>query len=358
MPEYFDAKALVKETSTTTGTGAFTLAGAVSGFRRFQDAYSFGAVTGVPYVARMGSDYEVGLGILSAATTLQRTTVLESSNGGAAVNWGAGTKTIHVGYGGMPQQKIQQTGVARPTANDDNTDGFTIGSGWNWFYNYYICRDAGAPGVAGGADWLWVGSKWLHPAASSGFGAPQMGYEAHTLVYGDKVDVGNANVCWSFGIGNRAKIDFSLSLVRGFGYNTGNSAFTGSAQGFTLGGGVETYDATPDILFNGGDDLSEPLKMPAKSLWRIKGTVIAYCDADGVGSAWEVSAVVRRASGDPAFIGSPDVTMLEQDAGAAAWAVSLSIDTTNDAVQVNITGAAAKEIAWVFDFDVTQVRFP
>jgi len=82
----------VKETSTTTGTGAYTLAGAVAGFQSFA-AIGDGNTTW--YDASDGTNWETGIGTYTAAgTLLARTTILTSSNGDAAVNWGAGTKTI------------------------------------------------------------------------------------------------------------------------------------------------------------------------------------------------------------------------------------------------------------------------
>lgn len=100
----------VQETSTTTGTGTYTLAGAVLGYQ------SFAAVGdgNTCYYCAMGVDgngnpngdgWEVGLGTYTAAgTTLARTAVLASTNGGAAVNWAAGTRRIFVTIpaGGAP----------------------------------------------------------------------------------------------------------------------------------------------------------------------------------------------------------------------------------------------------------------
>ncbi len=84
----------VKETSTTTGTGTYSLAGAVTGFRTFVAGIATGNTC--YYVATDGTDWEVGLGTVTDATpdTLARTTILASSNAGAAVNWGAGTRTL------------------------------------------------------------------------------------------------------------------------------------------------------------------------------------------------------------------------------------------------------------------------
>ena len=84
----------VKETTTTTSTGTYTLAGAVDGFQSFA-AVGDGNTT--YYACTDGTDYEVGVGSYTASgTTLSRVTILESSNSDAAVNWGAGTKEIFV----------------------------------------------------------------------------------------------------------------------------------------------------------------------------------------------------------------------------------------------------------------------
>lgn len=84
----------VKETSTTTGTGTYSLAGAVAGFRTF--VAGIGTTNTCHYVAEDGTDWEVGIGTVTDATpdTLARTLILSSSNAGAAVNWAAGTKNI------------------------------------------------------------------------------------------------------------------------------------------------------------------------------------------------------------------------------------------------------------------------
>lgn len=92
----------VLETSTTTGTGAFDLLGAVTGFQAFSAVcatsdtcyYSIYAVnaSGVP-----SGEWETGLGTYSAASQLTRTTPAESSNAGAAVNFSAGTKYVMIG---------------------------------------------------------------------------------------------------------------------------------------------------------------------------------------------------------------------------------------------------------------------
>ena len=88
----------VQETTTTTGTGTVTLAGAVSGYQSFA-AVGNGNTTYYTIAAQTGTEWEVGIGTYtSSGTTLSRTTVLSSSNSGSLVNFSAGTKNVFVDY--------------------------------------------------------------------------------------------------------------------------------------------------------------------------------------------------------------------------------------------------------------------
>lgn len=87
----------IVETSTTTGTGAFTLAGAVTGFRAFSavcatsDTFYY-LIEAVDGSGNRTGEWETGLGTYSGANTLTRTTTYRSSNSNNAVNFSAGTK--------------------------------------------------------------------------------------------------------------------------------------------------------------------------------------------------------------------------------------------------------------------------
>ena len=85
----------VKETTTTTGTGTFTLAGAVTGFETFGTGVGNSNTTYYAVTLPGSAEFEVGLGTLSSdSSTLARTTVISSSNSDNAVDFSAGTKTI------------------------------------------------------------------------------------------------------------------------------------------------------------------------------------------------------------------------------------------------------------------------
>ena len=86
----------IKETTTTTGTSTYSLAGAESGFQGFS---AVGDGNTCYYACTDNTDFEVGIGTFTASgSTLARTTILESSNSDAAVDWSAGTKDIFVTY--------------------------------------------------------------------------------------------------------------------------------------------------------------------------------------------------------------------------------------------------------------------
>ena len=88
----------VRETTTTTGTGTVTLLGASTGFQSFA-AVGNGNTTYYTIAHQTLSEWEVGIGTYTASgTTLSRTTVLSSSNAGAAVTFSAGTKDVFVTY--------------------------------------------------------------------------------------------------------------------------------------------------------------------------------------------------------------------------------------------------------------------
>lgn len=89
----------VCETSTTTGSGSYTLAGAVTGFRAFSAVCANGDtvrcfVESVDVNAVPNGDWEIGTYTWGTGGTLARTSVEASSNAGAAVNWAAGTRRI------------------------------------------------------------------------------------------------------------------------------------------------------------------------------------------------------------------------------------------------------------------------
>lgn len=85
----------VRETTTTTGTSAFVLAGAVTGYVAFSAVMANADTTFYAAVDITRGDWETGVGTyVSSTNSLARTLVLASSNAGAAVVFAAGAKYV------------------------------------------------------------------------------------------------------------------------------------------------------------------------------------------------------------------------------------------------------------------------
>ena len=104
----------VKETSTTTGTGTFDLAGAETGFESFVSGVGDGNVTYYAISNDGTTEFEVGIGTVTDATpdTLSRDTIISSSNSDAAVNFSAGTKTV---FCTLPASRTPSAGMTAQT---------------------------------------------------------------------------------------------------------------------------------------------------------------------------------------------------------------------------------------------------
>jgi hypothetical protein len=118
----------VRETSTTSGTGTFTLAGAVSGFQSFS-AIGNANTTYYCIVDASSNTWEVGIGTYtSAGTTLSRTTVLASSNAGSLVSFAVGTtKDVFCTYAAT--RAVTQVAPVTKTGN------FTLAENESWVIN-------------------------------------------------------------------------------------------------------------------------------------------------------------------------------------------------------------------------------
>ena len=130
----------VRETTTTTGTGAITLAGAYTSFQTFSAAIGNANSTYYTIASATSGQWEVGIGTYtSSGNTLSRDTILASSNSGSAVNFSSGTKDVFVTQPAERSLLVQSAGsglfagVAAFTANGipyaGSTSTLSTGSG-------------------------------------------------------------------------------------------------------------------------------------------------------------------------------------------------------------------------------------
>jgi hypothetical protein len=243
----------VWETTTTTGTGAVTLGGAVTGYRAFSSQLANADTC--YYSMWDGTDFEEGLGTYtSAGNTLTRTTVYRSTNAGAAVNWGAGTRQIVCAPLGVTQQSLYtpaSVGFPRRTADNTWTYYTSIGSGT-------VVALATAPVFTTswglGADAVWsyetASTIGIHTTASDAHTSGQGLIQNIYTFYTDASNYERWTVDFGFGSGS-AKISHSAI-----------GTFAGNTRGFTLApSGVLTLGGVQGNTFAAGTN-----SVPAYSL--------------------------------------------------------------------------------------------
>lgn len=92
MPYFADR---VQDVTTTTGTGAITLAGTPpTGYRTFATAFGSASCTVQYCIAGATGEWEVGKGVFNGSIGLTRDAVRSSSNSNALVNFSAGNKDV------------------------------------------------------------------------------------------------------------------------------------------------------------------------------------------------------------------------------------------------------------------------
>jgi hypothetical protein len=150
----FVVKDRVKVASTTTGTGTFTLGAAAAGFQDFS-VIGDGNTTYYTIVDSTAGAWEVGIGVYTASgTTLSRGTVLESSNSGSLVDFGAGSKDVFVAY---PAERAVVGGMGYIENAATVTQSSTINTGHNAISAGPVVIDGGAAvTVPSGSVWTVV----------------------------------------------------------------------------------------------------------------------------------------------------------------------------------------------------------
>jgi len=122
----------VKQTSTTTGTGTFSLTGTEVGFETFVAGIGDANSTFYAIALDGTAEFEVGIGTVTDAgtDTLSRDTVISSSNSDNKVDFSAGTKTVFCTY---PAKRAPSAGMTATTYINTHSstisDSQTIDSG-------------------------------------------------------------------------------------------------------------------------------------------------------------------------------------------------------------------------------------
>ncbi len=139
------------------------------------------------------------------------------------------------------------------------------------------------------------------------------------------------------------------------------SSAAGSTQSALLLLARQTTDATATVLASNNQPgtTTNQVILANNSAYSFSGEVIAGVTAAGNTARWTIDGAIKRGANaaSTAMVGTPTVTMTHNDAGAAAWTVAVTADTTNGGIKVEVTGAAATTIRWVCKINTTEMTY-
>lgn len=125
--------------------------------------------------------------------------------------------------------------------------------------------------------------------------------------------------------------------------------------------GRQTTNATPTTLTSdtSAAGTGNQVALPANSAYSFFGEVIAGVTGGGDTARWTINGAIKRGAtaASTVMVGTPTVAMTHNDAGAAAWTVAVTADTTNGAIAVTVTGAASTTIRWVAKINTTEMTY-
>lgn len=374
----------VKQTVTTTGTaGVFDLTSgtAPTGFLSFAAVHAQLALSNyyVFYAMDDGTNFEIGSGVFNGAgATLTRDTVIVSSNANAAVNWGAGDKTLALinyasgavavdgasaaafSVGSLPEAfgaqslaigTVSTAGTASGGAYTTGTDAVAIkgaASGTaavaianaNANGDYSVAIGAGAGTNAVGAGAVAIG----HGAFANKTDAVAIGTDANI----------NGTGTQAVAIGLRA----SSFTQNGVALGTDALAFMSDSLAWGPGnadaGALGTGSTVLSLFLNkaSGAGTAEVMKLPStgvsptfdettsgyQAFAVLYGKLIGHNATDY--KVFDIVVAMHRISGTVTLLGSPTITAGVASAGASGWTATAAISGT--ALDISIDAAASK----------------
>jgi hypothetical protein len=189
---------------------------------------------------------------------------------------------------------------------------------------------------------------------------------AQTSATGYNVVVGGANNqatgAYSAILGGQYGTTRSISGMQTMpACNSPISASLGVSQSSLLILGVQTTDATATALRSNtaAAGTTNQIILPNNSAYFFRGEVISGVTGGGDTKGWTIEGVIKRGANaaSTALVGTPTVTSLYADAGAATWVIAVTADTTNGGIRVTFTGQAATTIRTVCRIQTTEMTF-
>jgi hypothetical protein len=287
----------------------------------------------------------------SAATGVNRRPTLRLRNAAAtspgnALDFGVGTVGAYDGYGIMAMND-QFVFVVNPSPLRIEMLG---GLGFN--------NNAQIIGVSNGNAFLNM---------NNGAGVLQLSCVTAMSFQVTSVEVGrwDANSAWNVGTGHATASGCTGAIVSGTQARArvanqvstagGQFAAAGDAQASRYHVRSTTTNDTATTLFRDGATGTQRIVIPAQSTWSFQIRLAAYNSTDGVGAAWTINGGIRRNNAGNTVLLGTAVSNSFADSDMASATVTVTADDTNEALQITVTGLAAKTIRWHAVVDTSEV---
>ena len=231
---------------------------------------------------------------------------------------------------------------------------FVGGGGWDGALIYTNTASGIASVIAGG-----LGNTANSTGAFVGGGAFQtaVNYAVSCGGYSN-----TANGAFSSVLGGR---NATVRSITGNMVFSANSNAVASGSGFSQAAllivGKQTTDATATVLTSDGGAAGtvNQVILPNNSAYYFKGEVVSGVTGGGDTKGWSIEGVIKRGANaaSTALVGTPTVTSLYADVGAATWTIAVTADTTNGGLAVTFTGQAGTTIRTVAQIRTTEMTY-
>ena len=336
----------------------------------------------------------------NAAVTTQATTAVTS--GSTAVTLSATNASIKVG------QYITGTGIAAdtyvsaisttsltlsknatatgtPTLSFFTPHGVVVGGGNNQATgSYSFIGGGGDAGTAANrnrasGDWSFVGGGGVNTASglysyiAGGFANTASGQ--YSSIGGGYLHTASGTMAVvAGGYVNTASGDYSSILGGVRGTTRSIAGFyampahvnpiadvAGVSQAGLLILGTQTTDATATALRSNSSaaGTTNQVILPNNSAYYFRGEIISGVTGGGNTKGFFIEGVIKRGANaaSTTLVGTPTVTSNYADAGASAWTIAVTADTTNGGLRVTFTGQAATTIRTVAQIRTTEMTY-
>jgi hypothetical protein len=323
-----------------TASGIYSLA---LGFEASASGIGAIAIGGYAGGAAASGTYATSIGMNSAGNSSQSGGLASTALGGSYASGGdciaAAIGTNISSYGARATAAV----ALGNTANVSSSNSVALGTSSSATASYAVALGPQAVASAPGA--IAISGPWnAGSTTASGNSAIAIG------------DGCSATQRASIAMGESA-----FSAIAGkFATASGLFATAGDAQTATYTLRRATVNTTPAVLTtnNAAASTNNQVGLQNNSAHAFIGIVVARQQAGGgtQSAAWKVEGLIRKESSNATTtLVASTVTAISN---VPAWTLSLSADTTNGALAINITGAPAINIRWTASIECTEVIYP